>query len=436
MTQSGLLTRRLGLLRQHDFRHLWTADVVSEFGTRISYLALPLAAVSYLHASTLQVSLLRTAQTIAYLVLGLQVGAWCDRMRRKPVVVAADLGRFALFASIPAAAAFGALTIGQLYAVVAAAGVLTVFFETAAPAYLPVLVDQRDLIEGNTKLAANASIAAVAAPTLGGLLVQWLGAPLAIGADAASYLWSGVWLRGIHAAEPRPHRPERRHLAREIGEGLRLVFGHPILRAFGAHGATLALFQSTNTAILVVFLVREVHLAPVVIGALGTAGLLGALSASALTRRVAGAIGSARTVLAAGVVGGAAFLLYALVAPGWRLVFEVAATFLASFAIIVLHILPVSYQQTVCPPALLGRMNATLNFLNWGAMPLGSVLGGIAGQALGLRPTLWLAGAGTLAASAWLVCSPLRALRDLPPRDLPPRDLPVNDSGEPTGGNE
>lgn len=413
---AATLTRRIGLLRHHDFRHLWIADIVSEFGTRVSYLALPLTAVSYLHATTLQVSLLRTAQTLAYLLLGLQIGAWCDRLRRKPVVVTADLARAALFAWIPLAAATGVLTVWQLYLVVGAAGVLTVFFTVAAQAYLPALVDPGDLVEGNTKLATNASLAATAAPTLGGVLVQWLGPPLAIAVDAASYLWSGLWLRGIHATEPAP-RPTPRHLRHEIGQGLRLVFGHPILRAFATHGATQALFQSANTAILVVFLVRDVHLTPVVIGALSTAGLLGALSATALTRRISARIGSARLLLAAGIGGGAAFALYALVAPGWRLAFEVAATFLASFAIVVENILEVSFQQAVCPPRLRGRMNATVAFLIWGAMPLGSVLGGVAGSVFGLRATLWLAGAGTLAAAAWLVCSPLRTLRELPVND-------------------
>jgi MFS family permease len=424
-----VLTRRLGLLRHHDFRHLWTADIVSEFGTRISYLALPLLAVTDLHATTFQVSLLRTVQTLAYLLLGLQVGAWCDRMRRKPVLVAADLGRAALFAWLPVAAALGVLDLAQVYAVIGAAGVLTVFFEVAAPAFLPLLVRPAELVEGNTKLAANASVAAMAAPTLGGALVQWLGAATAIGLDAATYLWSGLWLRGIHTPEPAPRRT-RRALRHEIGAGLRLVFGHPLLRAFGLHSAGLALFQSANTAISVVFLVRQVHLSPVVIGALGSVGLLGALTASALTSRLARIVGSARLLWLAGVGGGVAFLLYPLVAPGWRLMFQPLATFGASCSIIVLTILQSSYQQAVCPRELLGRMNATLSFLTWGAMPLGSVLGGVAGSVFGLRATLWLAGAGVLASAAWLVCSPLRTARE-----LPTHDSRVNDAEVPAAGN-
>jgi MFS family permease len=420
MTARRPFAGRGGLLRQHDFRHLWAADVISQFGTRVSYLALPLLALSTLHAGTVEVSLLRTVQTGAYLLLGLQAGAWCDRMRRKPVVVTADLGRAALLCWVPVGAALGVLTLWQLYLVVAAAGVLSVFFDVARPAYLPALVARADLVEANTKLAANSSVAAIAAPAAGGLLVQWLGAPPAIGVDAASYLWSGLWLRTIRRKEAEPPRPAERHLPREINEGLRLVLRHPILRAIAAHSATLSLFQAANTAIMVVFLVREVHLSAWVIGVLGSVGLLGALVASALTRVVSDRIGTARLLWLAGVIGGIGFLLSPLTAPGWRLVFEAAGTFLASLAIIVLIIVESSFQQAVCPPALLGRLNATMHFTVWGVMPLGSVLGGVAGALVGLRATLWIAGAGALAAAAWLVCSPLRTLRDLPTIETTP----------------
>ena len=414
MPQVSWWSRRTGLLRHHDFRNLWLADVISQFGTRISFLALPLAAVTYLHASTLEVALLRTAQTIAYLVLGLQIGAWCDRMRRGPVVVAADLGRAVLFAWIPVGALLGVLTVWQLYIVVGLSGVLTVFFDVARRAYLPLLVAPTDLVEGNTKLAANQSVAAIAAPAVAGALVQWIGAPVTIAVDAASYLWSGLWLRGIRTTEAAPPRPERRHLAREVGEGLRLVFGQPILRAFGLHGAGLALFQAVNGAVVIVFLVRVVHLSPGVIGVLSTVGLLGALLAAALTRVLGRWLGQARLVWLAGLACGVGLLLEPVAAPGWRIVFVAASTFLASVGIIVLNIVETSFEQAVCPPRLMSRLSATMNFLVWGAIPVGSVLGGVAGTLLGLRATLVLAGAGVLAAAAFLLCSPLRTLRDLP----------------------
>ncbi|HEX3590604.1 MAG TPA: MFS transporter [Pseudonocardiaceae bacterium] len=414
MPPSRLLSGRGGLLRHHDFRHLWLADAVSQFGTRISFLALPLAAVSYLHATTLQVSVLNTAQTLAYLLLGLQAGAWCDRMRKRPVVVAADLGRAALFAWVPVGAALGVLTVWQLYVVVGLAGVLTVFFDVAKSAFVPTIVSTGHLVEANTKIAVNQSVAAIAAPAIGGLLVQLLTAPIAIAVDAASYLWSGLWLRGIRARETTPRRPERTRLVREIGDGLKLVFRDPILRAMNGHTACLSLCQSANTAITTVFLVRVVGLRPGVIGLLSTIGLLGAILASFATRRVAARVGDARLLWIVGVLGGAGFLLDPLTYPGWRLAFEVAGTFCASIMIIVMNIVETSYQQAVAPPALLGRIHATSSFLVWGVIPVGSLVGGLTATAIGVRATLWLCGAGALASAAWLVFSPLRRLRTLP----------------------
>jgi MFS family permease len=412
---SRRLVDRAGLLREHDFRHLWSADIVSQFGTRISFLALPLAAVSYLHASTIEVSLLRTAETIAYLLIGLQAGAWCDRMRKRPVVVAADLGRAALFAWVPIGAVLGVLTVWQLYLVVGLAGVLTVFFDIASHAYLPAVINRADLVEGNTKLSVNQSSAAVAAPVLGGLLVQALTAPIAIALDAASYLWSALWLRGIRAADPKPEPVEEPHLVREIRAGLRLVYRDPLLRAFGAHSAGQSFCQSANTAIAIVFLVREIHLSPGVIGLLGTVGLLGAIAAVATTGRLSRLIGPARLLwLVGGLVGGGGFLVYPLIEPGWRIWLEAVATFLCSTGIIVQNIVQTSFQQAVCPPELLGRLGAVSSFLVWGVIPVGSIAGGLAGTAFGLRPTLWLCGIGALASAGWLVFSPLRRMRDLP----------------------
>ncbi|HEX3648183.1 MAG TPA: MFS transporter, partial [Pseudonocardiaceae bacterium] len=288
------------------------------------------------------------------------------------------------------------------------------FFNTARRAYLPRLITAQDLVEGNTKLATNQSVAAIAAPAIGGVLVQWIGAPGTIALDAASYLWSGLWLRGIRATETPPPRPDRRHLAREIGEGVRLVFGQPILRAIGLHSAGLALCQSVNGAIAIVFLVRVVHLGAGAIGVLSTVGLLGALLASAVTRVLTRRLGAARMVWLAGLLCGAGFLMEPVAAPGWRIVFVAASTFVAAIGIIVLNIVESSFEQAVCPPHLLGRLSATMNFLTWGAIPVGSLLGGVAGTQLGLRPTLVLGGAGALGAVAFLLWSPLRTLRDLP----------------------
>ncbi|WP_106196715.1 MFS transporter [Umezawaea tangerina] len=403
----------MGLLAVRDFRHLWAADVISQLGTGLSQLAVPLLAISVLDASAFEVSLLRVGQMIAFLVIGLQVGVWCDRLRCRPLLVVADLGRAVALLSVPVAALLGVLALWQLYAVVLVTGTLTVVFDIAHPSYLPRLVDREHLVEANTRLEQNRSVAAVAAPTLAGWLVQWVGAPVALLVDACTYLWSALWLRTIRTPEPRPPHVEDRRMWREVREGLGAVSGHPVLRAFGGHGATMSLFQSAHMAVVVVFLVRDVGLSPGVIGLLGSVGLLGALSAAALTGRLTRRFGGARVLVVGGVGCGAAFLAYPLTTSGWGLGWYVLATFGASFGIICLSILQVSYQQAVCPPHLLGRVNATMRVLIWGAIPLGSLLGGGLATVLGARGAITTAAFGVLLSSAWLVLSPLRGMREL-----------------------
>ncbi|WP_163573357.1 MFS transporter [Fodinicola feengrottensis] len=202
----SLITRRLGLLRDHDFRQLWVADLVSQLGSRTALLAVPFLAVVTLHASTFQASLLTAAGTAGSLLFGLHAGAWLDRVRARPVLIVADLARTALLLSIPAASLLGALTLTQLYVVALASSVLTVFFNVGQPAYLPRLVNYKDLVEGNTKLATNASVAALAGAALGGFVIQVLSAPVAIAVDAASYLLSAAGLGRIKAVEPVQRR--------------------------------------------------------------------------------------------------------------------------------------------------------------------------------------------------------------------------------------
>ncbi|MBP2474121.1 MFS family permease [Crossiella equi] len=399
--------QRGGLLRHHDFRHLWAADALSQLGNRVSLLALPLLAAETLAASTFEVGLLRAVQTAAFLVLGLLVGAWCDRLRSLPVLVVADVARAVALGSIPVAAALGVLMLTQVYVAVLVAGVLSVFFDIAHHTYLPRLLPAGHLLEANARLRGNAAVAATAGPTVSGVLVQLFGPPVAVLVNALGYLWSALWLRGITAREPAPPRPARRHLGREIGEGLRLVFGHPVLRAFGLHGATFTLFQSLHVTLGVLYLLRELHLSPGGIGLLTSLGLTGSLAGALCARRVADALGQDRAVAVFGVVAGVACFGFPLTTGGPGLLWYGLGGFGSAFGVIVFTVAMASRQQAICPPELLGRMNATMLFLIWGAIPLGSVAAGLLGEAIGLRPTLWVAAAGSLLAAAWLVWSPL-----------------------------
>lgn len=401
-----------GLLRHRDFRHLCAADAISKVGTGISSLAVPLLAVITLHASTFEVAILKTLQTVAYLLIGLQVGAWCDRMRCRPVLVVADIGRAIALGSIPVAAAFGTVTLWQLYVAVFITGILTVFFDVAHQSYLPRLVERDDLIEGNAKLRTSTSVSALAAPSLAGYLVQRLTAPIAMMVDALTYLWSAIWLRTIRRTETAPQKPAEPDLRGEILEGTRLVFGNPILRAIGLNNAMTSLCQTAHMAIVVVFLIRVVHLSPSTIGVLGSLSLVGALVGAALARRLAIKIGAGRLMWITALINGLASLGYPLTGPGWRLAFYLAAGFVTSACLIMIIVLQVSVQQTLCPDHLLGRMNATINFLYWGAAPVGSLLAGVVAEAIGLRPTLWIAAAGMLLAAGVLFASPIPTMRD------------------------
>ncbi|HZX07660.1 MFS transporter [Kribbella sp.] len=396
----------MGILRHPDFRRLWLADLLSQLGSRLTMFAVPLLAVLTLDATTFQVSLLRTCETAAWLLLGLFAGAWVDRVRCLPVLIAADLGRAVLFGSIPVAAAFGVLSLPQLYVVLALAGVLTVLFDVAHSTYPPRLLDADQLLPGNAKLAANHSVAAVIGSGAGGILVQWIGAAVTIGLDALSFVWSAVWLRSIRTPEAAPVKPERPHLRSEIRDGLQYVFKHPLLRPIALNQTTTMLFQSANGAVIVVFLVRQLHLRPGTIGVLSMLGLLGAIVASAVTERLSTRLGDARALLLSTTGIGVAFVLQALTDRGWRLGWYVLATLLAGFCIIVAYILGASTRQRVCPPELQGRVSATMSFVSWGAAPLGSLLGGLLGTTLGLRPTLYVAGLATLAGTLFLYFSP------------------------------
>ncbi|WP_326567736.1 MFS transporter [Amycolatopsis rhabdoformis] len=413
MANEGVATRRGGLLRTKDFRRLWLADALSQVGSRIDLLAIPLLATTVLSASVFEVSLLKTLATLPYLVLGLQVGAWCDRIRQRPVLVAADLGRVVLIGSIPFAAVAHLLTLWHLFAVVLLAGVFGVLFDVAHQTYLPHLVARADLPEANARLQTNASVAAVAGPSLAGLVIEYLGYAGAMAADAASYLWSALWLRRIETPDV-PGERSGRHLRHEIAEGLKAVLDDPILRAITVHGAVSSLFQSMFTAINVVFLSRELGLSPVAIGLLSTVSLTGALLASAIARPLGQKAGAARALTAAAVVYGGSFLLNGFTTPGWGLSWYVGGGFAAGFGIILMNVYAVSFRQAVAPRRLLGRVTSVSTTLLRGMVALGSLAGGVLAEVTSLRTTLFVVGVGLTLSTGILLASPLRKLRDLP----------------------
>ncbi|GAA3440612.1 MFS transporter [Planomonospora venezuelensis] len=405
------------LFRHRNFMLLFGADTISQAGTQISLIALPFVALTALKASELQMGLLVAAETAAFLLIGLPAGVWVDRMARRRILVAADLVRGVLLASIPVAWWLDALTMLQLYGVALGTGLATVFFDIAYQSYLPSLISRDRLVDGNATLEVVRSTAGVAGPGLGGGLVQLLTAPVAVLADAVSFLGSALFLWRIDAAEQVPGRAERRGLLKEIGEGLRYVATHRILRMIAACTATANFANGIFAAVEMIFLSRVLGLAPGLVGLMFSAAAVGGLTGAVVVGRVSRRVGSARLIWLSMLVTSPFMVLVPLTEPGWGLSLFVIGTFVNSVGVVLYNVGQVSFRQSVTPEHMLGRMNATMRFVVWGTLPLGGLAGGVLGEVLQARAALWVSAGLTMLAVVPLLLSPLRGMRDLPAPD-------------------
>jgi MFS family permease len=399
-------------LRSHgDFLRLWAGQTVSELGSQVSVVAIPLTAVTVLGGGPFETGLLDALQYLPFLLLGLPAGVWVDRWTRRPVLVAADAGRALALASVPLTWALGRLCMAQLYAVGVAVGVLTVLFDVAYLAYLPALVGRHQLVAGNSRLALTRSSVEVAGPGLGGLLVNLVTAPSAVGADAASYLVSVASLLLIRRREVPPARAPGRSLRGELVEGLRHVLGHPLLRAIAACTALWNLFEHMGMAVLFVYAIRDLGLGPGSIGLWFSLGSLGGPLGAAVAGRLEGRLGTGATIAAAAWVGAPSWLLLLLAPRGHALPLLVASGVIGSAGGVAYNVTQLSLRQAVTPPRLQGRMNATMRFLVWGTIPAGALAGGVTGTLIGLRATLCVAAGGMVLAALPVSLSGVRALR-------------------------
>ncbi|WP_219417239.1 MFS transporter [Pseudonocardia nigra] len=419
MTQ-GDGSRRGGtrLWRHRDFLLLWSGETVSHVGTMVGHLAVPLLAATVLGASPWEMGLLVAAERAGFLLVGLPVGALMDRVRRRPVMIAADVVRFGLFASVPVAWWFGVLTFEQLVAVVLLGGVATVFFDVGYQSVLPSVVGRAGLVEGNAKLESTRMAAEAAGPAMGGGLVQLLGAANTMLLDAVSYLVSAAFLTRMRSPETVPEPVPGQSVRADMAEGLRYVVGHRLLRPIVLCTGTANLFNGVLQAVAVLFLAGELGLTAGVVGLVLAAGTVGGVVGALTAGSWIGRFGQGRVLITALLVTGPVTLLLPLAGPGPGLVWFAAAYFAILYGGVVYNIAQVSFRQAICPDRLLGRMNASIRFLVWGTIPVGGLLGGALGELIGLRATLLVAAAGLAAAPVWLVTSPLRRMRDLP-ADVP-----------------
>jgi predicted MFS family arabinose efflux permease len=413
-TSAETIRRRGGLWHHLDFRRLWIGETVSQFGTMVSGLALPLVAILVVHASTFEVGLLTACETAAFLVVGLPAGAWVDRMRFRAVLIVNDVVRALVLGSIPLAQALGVLSIGQLYVVALVTGVSTVFFDVAYQSYLPQLVERESIVEGNAKLQASESVSQIAGPSAGGLLIQAMTAPYAVLVDALSFLWSAGWITAIRARPPKPERKSDRNLVREIKEGLAFVLGNRILRSIAMCTGSSNLFSSMAVGVTYVLLARELSLSAGVIGVLTSTAALGGLLGSLLAARFVRRVGQGPAIWMSALAFAPMEFVIPFVHRDWTLGLYAATQIVMWGSVVIYNITQVSFRQALCPPELLGRMNATMRFLVWGTLPLGGLLGGVLGAAIGVRSTLVVVAIGSCLTFLPVFLSPLRRMRELP----------------------
>jgi MFS family permease len=402
------------LWRHRDFRQLWGAETVSQLGTQVTQLALPIIAVTILAATPFQMGVLTALETAAFLVVGLPAGAWVDRWHRKRVLVANDLIRAVALGTLPLAWALDLLSLPQLFVIAAVTGTATVFFDVAYQSYLPALVAKNQIVDGNGKLETSRAVAQVAGPGITGVLLRIISAPVLIAADAVSFLLSAVFIGRIRQGDVVPDRKTRRPLRVEIAEGLSFVVRHPLLRRIVACTGIGNFGTAMMGALLVLFALRELHLAESTIGIVFAAGSVGGLVGAVTGARFAHWVGEGRAIPLSAMLLLPFVSLIPLAVLGAPAVLLVVSWFGFSWAVVAYNITQVSFRQRLCPPQLLGRMNASVRFIVFGTQPLGALLGGALGSWIGVVPTLWISVGVAGLAAVPVVFSPLIRMRDLP----------------------
>ena len=404
------------LRRQPEFLKLWAGQTISVFGDAITLLALPLVAVLTLDATAAQMGLLTAAGLAPHLLLSLFAGVWIDRRaRRRRLLVAADLGRAALLAWVPVAAALDVLTLEQLFVVSFLVGALTVMFDVAYSSLFVLIVPTRDVVEANSKLSVSRSASWMGGPPLAGALVELLTAPLALLADAVSFLVSATFIGRIRVEE-RPLEVDGNGVRAQLATGFRFVFGHELLRANLACAATVNFFNFAFHAIFVLYATEELGVSPGLLGAVLGAGAVGSALGAVVAPAVQRRIGIGPAVVLGSVLFPAPLMLVPLAdGPLWLiLALLFASEFLAGVGVMVFDIAANSLGLVLTPQRIRARVVGTNRTVNYGVRPLGALVGGFLGSAIGLRPTLWIATAGAVLGVVWLLFSPVPRVQELP----------------------
>jgi MFS family permease len=455
--------RRRSLFRKPDFARLWTAATVSLFGSQVTQIAIPFIAAVLLGASPGEVGLLVTVDFLPFLLFTLPAGVWVDRLSRKRILVAADIGRAIMLASIPIAYALGALTIWQLYLVGFVNGIFTVFFDVADQSYLPTVLEREELVDGNSKLQVSASAAQILGQPFGGGVIALFSAPIAIAVDAVSFVASALLIFTIRrpeasidakassaassasaaaetpaeavtlaaetlaadaaeataagAAVPSAPAEPKPGMRSEIMSGLRYIFGNRYLRSIAPTTAFSNLFNNIALATFAVFAYRELGLTPALVGLIGGIAGAGVLIGALIAGRVADRFGVGRAIVWPVLIGGVAGLLIPIAPAGGATPYIAVALFAGGITNVIYNVNQVSLRQAITPQRFLGRMNATMRFLVWGTIPIGSLIGAGLSEVIGVRNTIWVGSVLGLLPFLFVFFSPVRTLAKIPDSD-------------------
>ncbi len=407
------------LWRNTNFVHLWGAATTSTFGSLITRTAIPFTAILLLDASAADLSALRIAELLPAFVVGLVAGAWVDRLRRRAIMIAADLGRALLLLTVPIAALAGWLGLGQLLLVLGLVSVLGVFFDVAYQSHLPSVVTNDELVEANSKLSAAASVAEAASFSAAGWLIQLFTAPIAILVDAVSFIVSAGLIARMEdsddASSPNAIQEAHGSIASEITGGLRAVWRQPVLRGLVASGIFQNLSFGMFGTVYLLYVNQVVGFDAGVLGLIFAVGGVSAFAGAVMAARLA-RFGVGTVMIAALVIGalGGAFIPLAAAANVVGVAFLVAHQLVGDAAYTAYDINQVSLRQATTPSYLLGRVNASMRVAEFGAVLVGTIAAGSLGEVIGLRTTLWLAVAVFFMAAVALALSPVRGVQRIP----------------------
>jgi len=427
------------LWRNSNFLKLWTSETISQFGSQFTGLALPLTAIIILSADSVQVGILNFAGSVPWLMFGLLAGVWIDRHRKQRIMVTSNILRGSILVLIPIAAVLGVIAklgIPFLYAISFAVGFLQVFFDITYQSYLPSLVRRDQLVEGNRNLQASASTAQVAGPTIAGIIISIITAPIAIAIDAASFFASALALGRIEHEEVIDREIATPSVLADIREGLHVVFGDRRLRMIAGCTGTSNFFSTGLGTLFLLYLIQpspaglgvSKNLAGVTAGIIFSVASVGALVGVAISNRAAKSIGVGPAIIGSILIGGLGAIPYYTsgsltasplftlggFAVNWSMLSIMAGQFVSFIATVVYNVNQVSLRQAIVPLRLQGRMNATMRFLVWGTIPLGALTGGLLGEFLGLRTAIGIAILGGSLAFLWVLLSPVRSLKRIP----------------------